>query len=144
MINAKFNFVLKVMFWITRQPINQVIDNPDSSPQKQEWGDQRVSSLFSEEDESWFFGGGLTIHMPRFTAVLQLLVIAQGGFRRLLELEVGPGLSRWPTMSGPRPVDALLAHGRSSGGPGMLFLGGETLKGQRLSSFYPAAWNRPP
>ena len=47
-------------------------------------------------------------------------------------------------MSGPRPVDALLACGRSSGGPGVLFLGGETLKGQRLSSFYPAAWNRPP
>lgn len=100
MINAKFNFVLKVMFWITRQPINQVIDKPDSFPQKQEWGDQRVSSLFSEEDESWFFGGGLTIYMPRFTAVLQPLVIAQGGFRRLLELEVGPGLTGGP----PCPV----------------------------------------
>lgn len=41
MINGKFNFILKVMFWITRQPINQVIDNPDCSPQTQGWETQR-------------------------------------------------------------------------------------------------------
>ena len=33
MINGTFNFILKAMFWITRQRINQVIDNPDSPPQ---------------------------------------------------------------------------------------------------------------
>lgn len=32
MINGKFNFILKVMCWITRQPINGVIDNTDSPP----------------------------------------------------------------------------------------------------------------
>lgn len=33
MINGKFNFILKVMCWITRQPINGVIDNTDCPPQ---------------------------------------------------------------------------------------------------------------
>lgn len=45
MMNGKLNFILKVMFWITRQPVNQMIDNPDSPPQRQEGGTNKYLPL---------------------------------------------------------------------------------------------------
>lgn len=126
MINGKFNFILKVMFWITRQPINQVIDNPDSVPQKQEWGGQQVSSLFSKEDEFQFFVGINHIH-ALFHCYFIAFSKSTRWVLRPLELKAGPGL--WAdhhvrVLSG----DALLAHGHSSGGTSMPFIGGGAWK----------------
>lgn len=67
MINGRFNFILKIIFWITRQPINWVIDNPDSPPQRQ-GGGPKGPSLFSKDDETCFLGEGLTRSPLRFTA----------------------------------------------------------------------------
>lgn len=61
MINGRFNFILKVIFWITRQPINQVIDNPDSPPQRQ-GGGPKGPSLFSKDDETCFLREGKPDH----------------------------------------------------------------------------------
>lgn len=81
MMNGKFNFILKVMFWITRQPINQVIDNPDSLHKNRRGETHKYlpsSPKLSSLGSLW----GLTIYVPDFTAVLQLLIIiAQSGFR---------------------------------------------------------------